>query len=834
MIDPRQPDFTSTPFSAARAKFEYRFAGSVGPPAVSVITPFHNTGEVFRETARAVLGQSLQNIEWIVVNDASTNAASLAMLDEFRTADARIRVIDLPANVGPGGARNAGVRAARAPFIFQLDADDLIEPVTLEMAAWYLTSHPEASFVKGWTVGFAHKPHLWTRGFHEGPRFLEENLSTITAMVRRDAFLDVGGYDTTIVGGMEDWDLWVRLASRGKWGSTIPQYLDWYRRRPNHADVWHDWDGGDRQQAFHRRLRERCPNLTPENFPVVHPRPAAAFEDLPSELPFRNDLEPRAKRLLLIIPWLTMGGADKFNVRMIEQLVARGWEITVATTLEGDQAWLAQFTRLTPDVFVMPHFLRQIDRPLFLRSLIESRRPEVVMVSNSEMGYQLLPYLRSHCPEPAYVDYCHMEENYWKNGGYPRYAAFCQQQLDLNIVSSSHLKSWMVARGADDSRIEICSTNEDADEWKPDAAKRAAVRAELGIDERTPVLLYAGRICDQKQPRVFAGTILELHAKGLEFVAIVAGDGVDKPMLEEFAARHSIGHHLRFTGAVPNARMKDLAAASDVFFLPSLWEGISLAIFEAMAAGLAIVGGDVGGQRELVTPECGVLVQRSTPEREISAYVEALTPFIADPSHARQVGSRGRARIIDHYQLSHMGDRMEQLLATALRFARSSPRPAIDPALGRELAIRGIEYLRLHSLADALWADRERLRSIIGAPQPSPSPAGGGEIAAENELAAIERSRLYGLVLAAKRTFPYCWLARLRWGPGWEQADRNEPAAARLARLKASRAYRMILRLKRTGPYRLYAIRTYGGLPEVSPPTHLGGVSGDPDRAGRR
>jgi hypothetical protein len=142
------------------------------------------------------------------------------------------------------------------------------------------------------------------------------------------------------------------------------------------------------------------------------------------------------------------------------------------------------------------------------------------------------------------------------------------------------------------------------------------------------VLLYAGRICDQKQPRVFAATMLELHKKGLEFVTIVAGDGVDRPMLEEFSARHGLQHHLRFLGAVPNARMKELMAASDVFFLPSLWEGISLAIFEAMAAGLAIVGGDVGGQRELVTPDCGVLIKRSTPEREATEYAQALTPLM--------------------------------------------------------------------------------------------------------------------------------------------------------------------------------------------------------------
>ncbi len=78
------------------------------------------------------------------------------------------------------------------------------------------------------------------------------------------------------------------------------------------------------------------------------------------------------------------------------------------------------------------------------------------MMSNSEMGYHVLPYLRVHCPGPAYVDLSHMEEPWWKNGGHPRYGAGSQAMLDLNIVVSDHLKSWQVRQGADPERIEVC------------------------------------------------------------------------------------------------------------------------------------------------------------------------------------------------------------------------------------------------------------------------------------------------------------------------------------------------------------------------------------------
>ena len=67
------------------------------------------------------------------------------MLDAFRNADPRIRVIDHPANLGLSAARNTGFRAARAELVVQLDSDDLIEPTAIEKWSWFLESYPEYS-----------------------------------------------------------------------------------------------------------------------------------------------------------------------------------------------------------------------------------------------------------------------------------------------------------------------------------------------------------------------------------------------------------------------------------------------------------------------------------------------------------------------------------------------------------------------------------------------------------------------------------------------------------------------------------------------------------------
>lgn len=794
------------------------------PPAASIVTAFYNTGGVFEQTAACVFAQTLVNWEWLIVNDGSTDPEALAVLDRYRRhPDPRVRVVDMERNSGPSAARNRGFSLARAECVYQLDSDDLIEPTTIEKFAWMFASRADVAFGASFEAGFEAQEYLWNFGFHTPEVFLKEcPVGAHAVAVRRGVHRAIGGYDEAIRGGMEDWDLWLRAADHGHWGATIPEYLAWYRRRDAHAARWSDWDGGERQKRFHEGLRAKYPRVFAQA-PRVPYSSDHVFEPVRSQPPFANPIAPALgdarKRLLLVFPWLTMGGADKFNRRLVEQLSARGWELTIATTLRGDNSWLPEFARFTPDIFVPQHFLRSIDVPVFLRYLIESRKPDAVLMSNSELGYWLLPYLQAHCPQPAYLDYVHMEEDYWKNGGYPRYTASARDELDLSIVSSEHLKRWVVSRGGNPAKIEVATTNEDASEWKPDAGVRAKVREELAIGIDTPVLLYAGRICLQKQPRVFAAAIRKLAAQKGEFVALVAGDGADRGILEALLSDLIDRQVVRMLGAVPNARMKELCAASDIFFLPSQWEGISLAIYEAMSSGLAIVGADVGGQKELVTPDTGDLVPRSDEATESSRYAEVLARLIGDATLRSSMGRAARERIEKHYQLSHMGDRMESLIGRAIGIARDlqarGGRPRVPASLADELATRAIEYFRVHDLADYLWVEGERLRASAGRPAPlgapthAPDPHVNGHWASR-ELAEIEGSFAWRAVSTLKGNPVYDAVARIRWGPDWRLIEVRETPEARLARIKNSRSYRFIQAIKHSAAYRKYAEMKYG------------------------
>jgi glycosyltransferase involved in cell wall biosynthesis len=265
----------------------------------------------------------------------------------------------------------------------------------------------------------------------------------------------------------------------------------------------------------------------------------------------------------------------------------------------------------------------------------------------------------------------------------------------------------MGARGAEMGHIAVAYTNVDVEVYRPEPAVRRLVRNQLGIRDDTPLLLYPARLCPQKQPRVFAGALLGLEQRGTDFCAVVAGDGPDMPWLREFVHRNGLEHRVQLLGAVSADRMAQLYSASDILFLPSAWEGISLSVFEAMAAGLAIVSGAVGGQHELVTPECGVLLPRSDEQTEVRAYADALESLLLAPERFRAMGSAGRQRVLERFRIEQMHQRMLALLRDARHRHLTDPRPVPPEGLASACAAQAVEYVRLHRLSDRLWAERD-------------------------------------------------------------------------------------------------------------------------------
>ena len=380
---------------------------------------------------------------------------------------------------------------------------------------------------------------------------------------------------------------------------------------------------------------------------------------------------PGKRRLLMLAPHLELGGADKFNLDLIASLKRdHAYEVTIVTTRSSAHRWLEHFERLTWDVFTLHTFLPVEDYARFISYLIESRKPDTVLIANSRIGYQLLPSLRTK-NGPSFVDYLHMEDE--SAQGYPALSRSYAPFLDCTVVSSGHLKRRLVEAGGDPSRIHVSTTNIDPQLWDSSGYDAPAIRTKYSVPPGVPVIAFAGRLCRQKQPDVLAAVLKTIRDRGLEYVCLAAGDGDYRPWLEKFIARHRL-HQIKLLGAIPSEQVREILAISDLYFMPSENEGIALTLFEAMSMGVPPVAAKVGGQDELVSPDCGILIH---PGRsELGAYADALQKLLTDGELRRAMGSRARERIREHFTIDEMGTRMAELFESAAGHNRFHPETA--------------------------------------------------------------------------------------------------------------------------------------------------------------
>jgi len=274
------------------------------------------------------------------------------------------------------------------------------------------------------------------------------------------------------------------------------------------------------------------------------------------------------------------------------------------------------------------------------------RNPSVVLITNSFHGYAMLPYLRAVHPGRVFIDYNHMEEEYWREGGHVRWGVVYHSLLDYSFVSSNRLKAWMTIRGANASRIQVEPASVDLTEFVPSAGDRATVRSNLGMADGDVVVLYACRLAAQKQPLLAAEVMIRVlkrqRKEGLPLAKfLVGGTGPLAPDMEMYLRTSQLDRREQASivhlGSVPAEEMRDLMQASDVLFLPSVMEGIPLTFFEAMALGVAIVGADVGANSELVVNGVTGILARYANITELAAKGDALAPSDPRFTEAAQV-----------------------------------------------------------------------------------------------------------------------------------------------------------------------------------------------------
>lgn len=151
---------------------------------------------------------------------------------------------------------------------------------------------------------------------------------------------------------------------------------------------------------------------------------------------------------------------------------------------------------------------------------------------------------------------------------------------------------------------------------------REKIRQQYGIMPDERVVISVGRLIPQKGFRYLIEAVKELSTAGIPLRLLIVGEGKERSMLEEYARSLPEGVVI-CTGTVSN--VADYLAAADIFVMASLWEGFSLALVEAGAAGKIVVATAVGIAPELITPYNGFIVEPGNARVLAVAVRQALT-----------------------------------------------------------------------------------------------------------------------------------------------------------------------------------------------------------------
>lgn len=170
--------------------------------------------------------------------------------------------------------------------------------------------------------------------------------------------------------------------------------------------------------------------------------------------------------------------------------------------------------------------------------------------------------------------------------------------------------------------------------FNPDITRNHA-RAELGITVKEPIVFYTGRFVEEKG----LPYLLEAFKDVRDAHLLLLGGGFDEHLVKDWLARNkAFRASISVIPYLPYAKMPAAYNACDVFVLPTLAEGMSRSIMEAMACGKPVIATNVGGNPELVSKETGILVEPKSPK----ALAYNIQKLLSNPGSCAQMGKSAR------------------------------------------------------------------------------------------------------------------------------------------------------------------------------------------------
>lgn len=365
-------------------------------------------------------------------------------------------------------------------------------------------------------------------------------------------------------------------------------------------------------------------------------------------------------RVLQIIDTLLTGGAERLQVTFAEAVRARDVQLTVVSLRSGDSPIPALLESLGVTVHMMP--APKLFYPPRLRQLWGLLRREQFDVIHSHLAYaNILAALLGRLTSIPVVASLH-NTVVSEPGVNP-----AQTSLETAALRFGARRVIAVGNAVAEAHRERLKGK--AIDIIPNAvqeipplsdAERAALRAEITGDAARPLLISVGRLWPQKGYGDLLTAFAQVHRAYPSAALAVVGTGILYDELAAQIAALGLQGHVFLLGM--RSDVPALLAASDLYVNASHWEGLPVAVLEAMSAGLAVAATAVGDVPHAVIEGTGVLVPPQNP----ALLAEAICKLLSQPDCMHAMGAAAKAHVSRRYGVDTWADQILQLYQTVI------------------------------------------------------------------------------------------------------------------------------------------------------------------------
>jgi glycosyltransferase involved in cell wall biosynthesis len=387
-------------------------------------------------------------------------------------------------------------------------------------------------------------------------------------------------------------------------------------------------------------------------------------------------------RVLRVIARLNVGGPALHVTYLSRGLAERGYETTLVAgdVAPGEESMAFVAEREAVEVVRIPGLSRELSpirdlvATIRLAQLIRRLRPHVVHTHTAKAGAvgraaALLAGRRR--PIVVHTFHGHVLRGYFGAVGtavFRTIETLLAKTTDVLVAVSPEVRDELVRIGvAPASKFAVVRLGIELEPRVHTDEGRDDIRRRLGIPPERFVIGWFGRMTAVKRTPDLVDVLAELRDRGVDACLLLVGDGPDRELVEERAAKRKVARHVLCLGYQED--VSPWYAAIDAFALTSANEGTPVVCIEALAAGRPVVATNVGGVADVVEDGTdGFLVEPG----DTKAMAERLEQLAGDPELRAAFGDEGRRRALERYSVTRLVGDVDVLYRSLLAKTSSS------------------------------------------------------------------------------------------------------------------------------------------------------------------